>query len=293
MTATLAIDLGGTKILAALVVDGRVVDRANAATDRQAGPETWIAEMRSLSRRWAGQFDRLGVTVTGIVRNGCWTALNPAILGIPPDFPLADRVGAAFGLVPALANDAQAAAWGEFVHGSSAGQDMVFLTISTGIGGGVITGGRLLTGRSGLAGSFGQLAPLSDDGPRIEDIASGRWIGAAAAAQGHPDDARAVFDAARGGPVLSGQTWAREIIGTSASRVARLCRAVQLMFDPAVIVIGGGIGLAPGYLALIQAEIDLHPALLRPTLARAALGADAGAVGIAALATNAIPTGRI
>ena len=58
------------------------------------------------------------------------------------------------------------------------------------------------------------------------------------------------------------------------------------MFDPAVIVIGGGIGLAPGYLDRIGADHRNLPALLRPTLARAALGGDAGAIGIAALATR-------
>lgn len=285
MTAALAFDLGGSKILAALVDAGRVLDRAEAVTDPQVGPEGWIAQMRSLSDLWAGRYDHLGVTVTGLVCDGRWTALNPATLGIPPDFPLATRVRAAFGLVPVLANDAQAAAWGEFVHGSSAGRDMVFLTISTGIGGGVVTGGRLLTGRSGLAGSFGQLVSLSEDGPKIEDIASGRWIAAAAMARGFAADARAVFKAAH-----AGQDWAETIVQTSAMRVARLCCAVQLMFDPAVIVIGGGIGLAPGYIDHIGAHHRNLPAHLRPTLARAALGADAGAVGIAALATPS--TGR-
>jgi N-acetylmannosamine-6-phosphate 2-epimerase / N-acetylmannosamine kinase len=287
VTTTLAIDLGGSKILAALVSEGRVTDRAETATDRTVGPDAWIADMAGLSAPWAGRYTALGITVTGLVHNGLWTALNPATLGIPADFPLADQVRDRFGMAPVLANDAQAAAWGEYTHGSGAGRDMVFFTISTGIGGGVVTGGRLLTGRSGLAGSFGQLTPLGEDGPRIEDLTSGLWMLSEAAAHGHQAEARAVFAAAQ-----NGEGWADSIIQTSATRAARLCHSAQLLFDPAVIVIGGGIGLAPGYLDRVEALLRDLPEIQRPTLARAALGADAGAVGIAALATQPTPTGR-
>ena len=281
MTPVLAFDLGGSKILAALVAGPAVLARAETPTDRHAAPGDWIAAMVRLAAPWAGRWAGLGVTLTGLVRDGTWSALNPATLPVPPGFPLAARLRDAFGRDPVMANDAQAAAWGEHVHGAGQGGDLVFLTVSTGIGGGVVTGGRLLVGQGGLAGSFGQLTPLAEDGPRLEDTAAGLWIAAEADAVGTGGDARSVFAAAD-----AGEGWAAAILDLSAARLARLCRNLQLAFDPPRIVIGGGIGLAPGYLGRITAALgDLAPPL-RPTLVPAALGRDAGAIGIAALAAQ-------
>lgn len=275
----LAVDLGGSKILAALVDGPRVLDRAEAATDRAAGPAAWLAQVAALARPWAGRFRCAGLTVTGLVRDGHWSAMNPAILNVPQQFALAHEAGAALGMAVTLANDAQAAAWGEHVHGAGRGQgDMVFLTVSTGIGGGVIANRALLTGRSGMAGHVGQLLPMQINGGRFEDSASGRWIAAEAEAQGQPGDARAVFAAA-----ARGAGWAEAIIDGSAQKVARLARNLQLLFDPSLIVVGGGIGLAPGYLERLRAALADLEDHYRPTLERAALGADAGAIGIAAL----------
>jgi predicted NBD/HSP70 family sugar kinase len=181
---------------------------------------------------------------------------------------------------PALANDAQAAAWGEHVHGAGQHRDMVFLTVSTGIGGGIVTGGRPHTGRSGLAGHFGQLSGMESPGGPVEDHASGRWIAAEGEAAGI-GDAPAVFAAAR-----HGDPTAAAILDTSAGRVARLCTNVQFALAPEVIVIGGGIGLAPGYLARVTAALGSLAPPVRPDIVPAALGADAGAVGVAALATQ-------
>lgn len=274
----LAIDLGGTKILAALVADGRVIARVEAATARDAGPDRWLSDMARLAAPWARQYRALGVTVTGLVRHGLWRALNPGTLAIPQDWPLAARLREVTGMDPVLANDAQAAAWGEHVYGAAQGCDLVFLTVSTGIGGGIVIDGRLVTGRGGLAGHFGQLAPMEEPGGPVEDIASGRWISAMGEAAGI-GDARAVFAAAQAGTAA-----ASAILDASAGRVARLCRNLQLALAPDVIVIGGGIGLAPGYLDRVEAALgDITPPL-RPEIRRAALGADAGAVGVAALA---------
>lgn len=280
MKPVLAIDLGGTKILAALVAEGRVLARVEAPTARNAGPDAWLSEMARLADPWAGAFRALGVSVTGLVHNGLWRALNPGTLAIPQDWPLAARLAEVMAMEPVLANDAQAAAWGEHVHGAGRGRDIAFLTVSTGIGGGIVVNGRLLTGRGGLAGHFGQLSSVDAPGGPVEDLASGRWIGAEGAAAGL-GDAPAVFAAAR-----AGHPQANAILDASAARVARLCTNLQVALAPEVIVIGGGIGLAPGYLARITAALgDLAPPK-RPEIRSAALGADAGVVGVAALAAQ-------
>ena len=278
----LAIDLGGTKLLVTLVEGGQVSDRTEAATDRAAGPEAWVAQMADLARPWAGRFDCAGITVTGLVKDNLWRALNPDTLAVPGRFALHATAEAALGVPVTLCNDAQAAAWGEYMHGAGQGRDIVFLTVSTGIGGGVVSGGRLLLGRGGVAGSFGQVLPLPEGGEqRFEDGASGRWLASRAAELGQAADARAVFAAA-----AQGLDWAQDLIATSARRVGRLAHDLQLMFDPHVTVVGGGVGLAPGYMDRVAQSVAHFQPLVRPTLVHAALGRDAGVIGVAALAQN-------
>jgi N-acetylmannosamine-6-phosphate 2-epimerase / N-acetylmannosamine kinase len=284
MKPVLAIDLGGTKILAALVAGDRVLARAAAATDREGGPDAWLAQIARLAAPWAGEYRGIGVTVTGLVRDGHWRALNPATLAIPQDWPLAQRLTEVMGMVPVLVNDAQAAAWGEHVHGAGQGLDMVFVTVSTGVGGGIVLNGCLHSGRDGLAGHFGQMGATDGPGGPFEDSASGRWIAAEGAVAGL-GDAPAVFAAA-----ARGNARASAILDASAARMARLCTNLQFALAPEVIVIGGGIGLAPGYLDRVTAALaDLAP-LIRPEIRPAALGADAGAVGVAALAAQLTTT---
>lgn len=268
----LAIDIGGTKIMAALVAGDRLLDQRNMATDRATGPDVWLDELGELVRDWSGHYGLVGITVTGLVKDGLWRGLSSETLNIHGDYPIAARAEAMFGRKATLLNDAQAAAWGEYAHGAGAGRDMVFLTVSTGVGGGIISGGRLLTGRAGLAGHVGLLQPLPEGTGIFEDGASGRFI---AQASGQPD-ARAAF-AAMDMP-------AQEAIDASARRIGTLCHNLQLLTDPDVIVIGGGVGLAPGYLQRVEGHLAHLAPLYRPTLTAAALGSGAGVIGIAALA---------
>ncbi|MFO1209129.1 MAG: putative N-acetylmannosamine-6-phosphate 2-epimerase [Amaricoccus sp.] len=271
----LALDIGGTKTLAALVRGSEVVEEMIVATDRAAGPGAWLDAVAAAARGWGG-VAAVGAAVTGIVRDGRWSALNPRVLGVPPGFPLEEVGASRFGAPFLAANDAQAAAWGEHRFGAGEGRDLVFLTVSTGIGGGIVTGGRLL---GGLAGSFGQLRAPSDGAMAFEECASGAWIGEAAARAGHAADARAVFAAAD-----AGEGWAEDAVAGSAARLALLCRDVQVTLDPPAIVVGGGVGLAPGYLDRVRAALAGLPAELAPRLLPARLGVRAGVLGIADLA---------
>ena len=272
----LAIDIGGTKIIAALVENGTVRDEVTLSTQRDAGPDGWIADLVEQTAPWRGRVERVSIAVTGIIDNELWSALNPATLSIPANYPLVERLRQAFDLPVFAANDAQAAAWGEHRFGSGQGHDIAFLTISTGIGGGLVLNGRPLLG---IAGHFGLLQlPSAGAGP-LEDSVSGRWIAARASKAGHEVDVPTVFIAAR-----DGEAWANAIIDESAGRVALLCRDIQLMFDPDRIVIGGGIGLADGYLERIIERIPAEPIRLKPKIVAAQLGRHAGVIGVADLA---------
>jgi len=275
----LAVDIGGTKMLAALVNGARIDDERDVPTPRQFSADGWCDALASLVADWAGRYRVVAAAVTGQVRDGRWFTLNPAILPVPDGFPLAAALSARLGKAVMLANDAQAAAWGEHRFGAGQRQDIVFLTVSTGIGGGVVSGGRLLVGHRGVAASVGQTSLAVARGRRIEDEAGGGAIAAEARAQGHDLDARGVFEAC-----AAGAAWAEGIIARSAATVAQLIVDLQKLFDPAFVVIGGSIGLAPGLLDRLRRGLASIPEPFHPELRDAGLGKHAGVIGVADLA---------
>lgn len=275
----LAIDLGGTKLAAALVDGSLVLERREIPTDRTGGAAAWIEAITRLVEGWNDCL-AAGIAVTGLVRGGLWRAVNPDTLAVPDDFPLttilADRLG-----MPVLArNDAQAAAWGEYRFGAASGGTAVFVTVSTGIGGGLVVDGRLVEGRTGLAGHIGITPIETPDGLRmLEDVASGAALARMAQGRG---TAAVVMAAA-----LRGEPWATALLEGAIAPLALALRRLHLELDPDCIVIGGGLGLAPGYLDRLDSVLAPLPALMRPRICAAALGADAGLIGIADLAMTA------
>jgi len=271
----LAVDLGGTKTMASLVQGGEVLDTVVFATDRSGSPEGWLTAIANATAAWKSRYTAAGIAVTGAVRNGNWRAMNKATLGIEGEFPLEDRAAELLGVPVVAVNDAQAAAWGEF-KATSDRSDLVFMTVSTGLGGGIVSEGRLLRG---IAGHFGQMRDsVSADLP-LESRLCGPWIAAEAKRLGHDYEPKEVFSAAD-----AGEAWAVDIIDGLARRFARLCCDIQLAIDPARIVIGGGVGLAAGFLERVRAEISAIGPSTAPKLQAAILGPKAGIVGIADLA---------
>ncbi|MGH6859939.1 MAG: putative N-acetylmannosamine-6-phosphate 2-epimerase [Phyllobacterium sp.] len=270
----LALDIGGTKTMACLVKAGTVLQELQFPTDRELGPDRWLEAVEIKAAGWHGSYTRVAAAVTGIVVDGTWSALNPATLNLPGPYALVSRLQETFGVDATALNDAQCAAWGEYLFGAGARDDMVFLTVSTGIGGGIVVNGRLL---QGTAGHFGLLQ--GDEARPLEDSISGHWMTAQARAAGHDMAGPEIFAAAR-----SGAAWASQIIALSASRLAVLCQNIQLALDPKRIVLGGGIGLADGYIEQVRGGLIFPTPSLRPTLVNARLGRHAGVIGAAELA---------
>lgn len=274
----LAFDIGGTKIAVAHLEGGTIRRETMIATQPAEGPDAWIAAARAATARWNIAYSGIGIAATGVLSSEGWYALNPHTLPIPNNYPLIERIVETFGAPAIAVNDAQAAAWGEFVCGGHGGKSLVFLTISTGIGGGIVVNGELL---EGLSGSFGLLrGPAKGDGP-LEGEVSGRWIAAEAAREGYDCDAVGVFEQAR-----AGEAWAERIVAQSAAHVATLCRDIQMMLDPDAIVIGGGIGLAAGFLDRVRENLASLDSRLMPNIVPAKLAAEAGLVGVADLAAR-------
>ena len=217
---------------------------------------------------------------------GMLLAINPQNLGGLLNFPLTETLAAITGLPTLAVNDAQAAAWAEFHALGGDYRDMVFLTVSTGVGGGVVLDGKLVCGSGGLAGHLGHT--LADpDGPMcgcgrrgcVEAIASGRGIAAAAQGELAGCDAKAIF--LRAG---EGNEQAAQLIHRSAQTLARLIADVKATTDCQCVVIGGSVGLAEGYLALVEHYLAQEPWAYHVELLAAHYRHDAGLLGAALLA---------
>lgn len=279
----LCADVGGTKTSISLVRAGKILTQRKVATGPLGGEGAIVAIEESI-KDWRNDFDCIGVAVSGHVEAGFWTSVNHNTLDLAEGFDLAKRLSV-FGYTFEICNDAQAAAYGEFLFGDCADTDLVYLTISTGVGGGIICNGKLMRGHHGLAGHFGLMcADLKIDEsvpPPLEGLASGNWMRAAARLRNHNISGKELFDLANGD-----NGWADEIIEQSALRIANLCRNISYILDPSEIIIGGGVGLATGYLERVKRHYATLEVLRPTSISQSALREDAGAIGVAALATE-------
>ncbi|AEN66619.1 ROK family protein [Enterobacter soli] len=283
--STLAIDIGGTKLAAALVDGQTITARRESPTPASQTPQALQEALQVLIAPLLISAERVAVASTGIIHNGVLTSINPANLGGLVQFPLVGFLSGITDLPVMAINDAQAAAWAEFCA-LPAGDDMVFLTVSTGVGGGVVLNGKLQTGSGGLAGHLGHTladpgGPLCGCGRRgcVEAIASGRGIAAQAQAELAGLDAKAIFvQAAQGVPQ------ARSLVARSAQTLARLIADVKAVTDCRNVVIGGSVGLADGYLPQVAEYLSQEPEIYQVALRAAHYRHDAGLLGAALLA---------
>ena len=292
-TVVLALDVGGTKLAAGVVRgDGQVLSYLVKPSHAEEGPDGMIPRHLELGR---AAVEAAGVAWPEIAAVGiaCGGPLDPVrgVIQSPPNLPgwdetpLADLVSDALGLPAAVENDATAGALAEWWYGAgrSAGvDDLVYLTISTGIGGGLVLDGRLYRGVAGNAGELGHLTVdyLGREcgcGRRgcLEAYASGTSIAARARealAAGASSSlaarrgltAKDVAEAAAAGDPLAVKIWdeTTAILGSAVANILDV-------FNPALVVLGGGVTRAGGQL--------LHPvraAALRQAMAPAARTAD-------------------
>jgi len=290
----LGLDLGGTKIAGAVVVEGRVVDRNRLETP-QTGFADVIDALAASARALLAAHPE--VRVVGI---GCPGPLDfergrvrfaPNIAGLE-DAPLVDALTERLGLPVVLENDANAAGYAEHRYGAA--RDLatsVYVTLSTGIGGGIFVGDEVLRGAHGLAGEIGHMV-LLPGGPSGGDGHAGTWE-ALAAGRSIARDASYVFSRS----VTTEEAFAlakagdRRALGIvdQAARFTGLALAnLVKVVDPAGFVLGGGmVGVGPFYLdrvrAALAAALEGYPSAL---LRVAELGGDAGVIGAAAVAAH-------
>lgn len=273
----LAVDIGGSKLAVALVREAEVLAQELGATPAAAGPDSVVAAVVSAGRRLLAGSPvapvAVGVACAGVVYEGRVRAMSPELLPGWHDYPLVGRLEAEFGLPVAALNDAQAAAYGEWLHGAGKGRDsLLFVTVSTGVGGGLVLGGRLWQGATGLAGHIGHVA-----GGELERVASGTALARRAIEAGHADlGAREVIAEAE-----AGTDWALTLLVDAADTVARALADVKVLVDPELVVLGGGVGLNPGFRRAVVAAVERRDERVRVEVVPARLGAAAGVVGAA------------
>lgn len=292
---TLAIDIGGTKLAAALVkANGtlEITQRREIPTPSSRTPDELANALTKLTAPYKNQANCFAVASTGIIDDGILTALNPKNLGGLAQFPLINVLTKTTGLKGVAINDAQAAALAEYKRLDPSISDMVFITVSTGVGGGVISKGSLLTGRGGIAGHIGHM--LADpNGPTcgcqrrgcVEAIASGLGISNAAKGELTGKTAKEIFAHAS-----AGNEQAKQLIACSAQTIARLVADMKIMTDCQCVVIGGGVGLAAGYIDQVKAFLQDEPPTYHTEIHRAYHQENAGLFGAALWAQATMET---
>ncbi|MFG1812785.1 ROK family glucokinase [Kribbella sp. NPDC049174] len=316
MGLTIGIDVGGTKIAAGVVgPDGAIGARTQRDTPATSVDETAAAICDAAAELIAGNdVEALGIGAAGFVSSDRSTVLFAPNLAWR-DEPLGARVAEKLKIPVVVENDANAAAWGEFAFGAAKDVDhMVCITVGTGIGGAVVTDGELLRGAHGVAAELGHMRVVPG-GHRCgcgargcwEQYASGRALvregraqaesGSLAAAQmlsvcGISDPAELT------GPMITeaaaaGDPCAVELLDDLGRWLGEGLASIVTLFDPSVVVIGGGVSAAR-HLLLKSAQVAFEKNLPakanrpHPTFGLAELGNDAGLIGAADLARRPV-----
>ncbi len=308
MALTVGVDVGGTKIAVGVVdEDGTIIDKARAETPAD-DPEASVQAIVGVAKQVLDRHQ--GVASLGISAAGFISADRATVLFAPNiawrDLPLRDRVESELDLPIVVENDANAAAWGEFTHGSAAdAKDLLMVAVGTGIGGGLVLEGELVRGGFGIAGEIGHLRVVPNGHPCgcgqfgcLEQYGSGSALerfGREQVADGDRLLAEAGGDReAIDGPLIT--RLAREqdelcihLLGEIGRWLGEGIASLAAVIDPEVVVIGGGVAEA-GDLVMEPARKAFDERLPathnRPhaEIKIASLGNSAAIIGAAALA---------
>jgi glucokinase len=305
----IGVDVGGTKIAAGIVnPQGEILDEVRYPTPHSSEK---LVETIAGAVSEVGDGSEVGgacLAVPGLILAQENKVVFSPNLRAVEGIPLKDELEPRIGLPLTVENDGNAAAWGEFRFGVGSEADhLVFVTLGTGIGGGVITHGVLMRGAQGSGGELGHVT-IHATGPRcacgnrgcLEALASGTAIGrhAREVATEHPDSG------------LGRVAARRQVLGEDVTELAREGDKVALsvleeagtwlgvglagfvnVFNPEVVAVGGGV-MEAGELILEAARREVHLRARPPSrdLAEvkvATLGAKSGVLGAAALARDA------
>ncbi len=297
----IGVDVGGTKMTAALAnCDGEIVKLLRIQTKREEGAEGGFKAICEMMKSLLDEAKTQGLSVEKIgVGFGGPVDFERGIVYLShhvpgwENFPLRSKLEHCFAIPVTVDNDANAGTLGEWTFGAGKGvNDLLYVNIGTGIGGGIVSGGKLIRGWRNLAGEIGHMT-VKPEGPVctcgrkgcLEALASGSAIGRKGTERfGKPMRSEEVFQLAEQGDHI-----AKQILAEANDALAFAIGAAANLFNPKKVILGGGVAEAPEHL-LIE---PLRERLVHYTLpqvyeglevVRAQLGYDAGIMGAIALA---------
>ena len=317
-TWAIGVDLGGTKVeVAAVDANGKILQRLKQPTQVETGPDSIMAAIATMAWHLRDRGPRTLPAGVGVGVAGQVNAATGLVRFAPNlnwrEVPLQTRLQTALTLPVVVTNDVRAATWGEWRHGAGQGaDDLICLFIGTGIGGGVVSGGRMLQGCTNTAGELGHITvdlngPPCTCGHRgcMEALAGGWAIARRArqAIQDAPAAGKAFLQAAGLEEPVAPQDISARVVAAAARAQDPLARllvdevaqalvagTVGLVnaFNPCRLILGGGVmqGL-PELLDHIEAGVRraaLNTASEGLQVLPSELGSDAGVVGAATLA---------
>lgn len=307
----IGVDLGATKAEIDLVDEtGCIADSGRLETQSADSPEQLVQALATfIQKRFLSDSTRriigIGIGVAGQVTPHTGIVRSAPNLNWK-NFPLRDRAETALQMPVVVANDVQAIAYGEWQYGAAReANDLVCIFFGTGVGGGVVSGGNFLTGSSGTAGEVGHII-IEDNGPKCTcgsrgclEAFTGGWAIARRArmAASNRESGKGLIDAAGGDPsaidgeivaeaLKANDPLARELVEETGRYIGMGLTSIVNAFNPEILVLGGGV--LEGMPVLVEiAERELRSRALKAALeplrvTRSKLGADAGALGMAA-----------
>ncbi|MFC2169266.1 ROK family protein [Acidobacteriota bacterium] len=307
----MGIDLGGTKVKSALFdIHGRILFKHRYLTHPQKGPEGIIDDIVTCANQCFNKSTRsaqaLGIGIAAQI-DSAGVVLSSPNLGWQ-NIPLKAQLEKKLKMPVVVTNDVRAASWGELLFGLGKGaDDLVLLFIGTGIGGGVVSGGKMLEGCSNTAGELGHMTLVVNgrdchcpNRGGLEAYAGGWAIAERAqeAVQKDPDKGKRLLEIAGsmekitasivGQAYKEGNPLANRLLIETGEFLGAGIVSIVNAFSPCLIILGGGVIEGLPELILIAENIvknkALKPASEKARLVKASLGNDAGIIGAFALA---------
>jgi glucokinase len=308
----IGVDIGGTRTAAVrIAADGAILERSSVPTPADDMQATLAAMIAAAEELRGTEVTAVGIAAAGLVEAGTGILRSAPNLAWQ-DAPLVQEMSSMTGMFAIAENDNTAAVWGEFRAGAARGMaDVLFVGVGTGIGGGLIIDGKLVRGAHGFAGEIGHVIVEPDGEPCgcgntgcWETVASGsaimregrravmRHLHSALVEMSGSDPDRVtgqmITAAARGG-----DTTARGIFAEIGHRLGQGIAGLVNVLDPELVIVGGGASSAGDLLleparAAFRMSVEGHEDRPSVPIVAAALGNDAGGVGAALLALEAL-----
>lgn len=311
----IAVDIGGTSFRVALADrEGRLVARRAEPTRPQEGPASAIQRLKDAIRSTAasvglGRVTGIAVGAAGPINPQTGVILTPPSLPTWQDVPLKEQLEEEFQIPIWMENDADLAALGEHRFGAGRGSDrLIYITVSTGIGGGIITDGAFLRGAGVSVSEIGHMV-VDPDGPvcncggrgHLEAVASGTAIARMAVERISQGQSSAISHLVRGDLSMvtaktvveaagQGDVTAQAVMQKAGTSLGMAVVSLIHIFDPEVVIIGGGVSNAGELLLQPVRAVITQRAMPdfknRARVVRSALGDDSVILGAVALALD-------